>query len=213
MRTGICSTREEDAGQYVQEALNSKWKLRWHVNIAGGIGCLPPKTSEVWIERGYRLNRLEIVEPKLMWRELAQPNLYEAHQLGGSTLRPYRVSLFALRRILRVATAADLEAITAKASSRAKQHACKKTSLPAFAKPDCLILVCSSLGDNYIFEASCAEERDHIVHLWKMATARLVSHAVVGNGGLMLEEYFNDGFVPGGADVSLVNAADDEVDL
>ena len=76
------------------------------------------------------------------------------------------------------------------------------------AKPDCLLVVRSSLGEDYIFEASCREERDHIVHLWKMATARLVSHAVVGNGDLMIREFFNEGFVEGGIYASLISTDD-----
>ena len=54
------------------------------------------------------------------------------------------------------------------------------------------LVVRSSLGEDTIFEASCAEECHHIVHVWKMACARLVSHAVSGNGELMISEYFNE---------------------
>lgn len=70
--------------------------------------------------------------------------------------------------------------------------------LPPMAKPNCLLIVRSSLGEDYMFEASCPEERDHIIHLLKMVTARLVSHAVVGNGDLMIHEYFNEELISGG---------------
>ena len=66
------------------------------------------------------------------------------------------------------------------------------------AKPNSLLLVRSSLAEDYLFEASCPEERDVIVHLLKMSTARLVSHAVSGNGDAMIKEYFNEEFVTGG---------------
>jgi hypothetical protein len=68
----------------------------------------------------------------------------------------------------------------------------------AVTNPNSLLLIRSSLREDYIFEASCAEERDHIVHLLKIATARLVSHAVAGNGDLMIKEYFNEGNELGG---------------
>ena len=171
---------------------------------------------DAWIERGYRRNRTEIVEPKLMWRELSQPNLSERRQLGGSTIRPYRVSLFAVRRIFQVGNSEeDWERMNAADSKMTQQQTGDKnviktslSSLPPMAKLDCLLVVRSSLGEDYIFEASCREERDHIVHLWKMATARLVSHAVVGNGDLMIREFFNEGFVEGGIYASLISTDD-----
>ncbi|KAL7554985.1 hypothetical protein ACHAWF_018630 [Thalassiosira exigua] len=210
MNTGICSTNNSDIGKHVQEGLNSKWRLQWHVNITrsregGKQGHLPPRMCEVWIERGYRRNRTEIVEPKLMWRELSQPNLHDKRQLGGSTIRPYRVSLFAVRRIFQVGTGGRAEKIHVGGHPHKRE-----ASLPPMSKPDCLILVRSSLGEDYIFEASCPEERDHIAHLWKMATARLVSHAVVGNGDLMIEEFFHECFVAGGVYSPLLSAKNDD---
>ena len=168
---------------FKQEALNSKWRLQWHVNITRSSKSrnLPPIVCDLWIERGYRRNRTEIVEPKLMW---SQQNLNEKRQLGGSTIRPYRVSLFAIRRICQVATGEDLVKMNTGNQMQA--------SLTPMAKPNCLLVVRSSLGEDYLFEASCSQERDHIVHLIKMATARLVSHAVVGNSDLMIQEFFNE---------------------
>lgn len=221
MRTGICSTNELEAGVYVQvitvlllvvseheflilfsflaflelqEALNSKWSLQWHVNITKSSKSssqqsrqLPPKMCEVWIERGFRRNRTEIVEPKLMWREVSQPNLRNKRQLGGSTMRPYRVSLFAVRRIFQGESDAEFDKkTTALGDSPDLQGLKKQAFLPPMAKPNCLLLVRSSLGEDYTFEASCPEERDSIIHLLKIATARLVSHAVVGNGEPLL---------------------------
>ena len=69
---------------------------------------------------------------------------------------------------------------------------------PMMAKPNSLLLVRTSLGSDYVFEAPCPEERDAIVHLLKMTTARLVSHAVSGNGDLMIKEFFNEEFISGG---------------
>lgn len=126
-----------------------------------------------------------------MWSEL---NLRGKHQLGGSAVRPYRVSLFALRRIFQVSNGPQ-----GWQQIQVDRHPQKQAALaPPMAKPNSLLLVRSSLGQDYVFEASCPEERDRIVHLWKITTARLVSHAVVGNGDLMIKEYFNEEFVSGG---------------
>lgn len=123
-----------------------------------------------------------------MWRELSQPNLHRKRQLGGSTIRPYRVSLFAIRRIFQVTNGAEgWEEMNA-----GSRHQPTQASFAPMVKQNCLLLVRSSLGEDYVFEASCPEERDHIVHLWKMVTARLVSHAVAGNGDLMIREFFNE---------------------
>ncbi|KAL3764376.1 hypothetical protein ACHAW5_005117 [Stephanodiscus triporus] len=173
LQTGICSTNVMDVKNYVQNALNSKWRLLWHVNNT-------TKLCDVWIERAYRYNRTEVVEPKLMWRESSQPNLKEQRLLGETTIHPYRISLFALRRILTVANGSG--------SGEVIRHS-------PVTKPNSLLLIRSSLREDYTFEASCAEERDHIAHLLKMATARLVSHAVAGNGDLMIKEYFNEGHI------------------
>ena len=127
-----------------------------------------------------------------MWRELSQPK--EKRQLGDSTIRPYRVSLFALRRIFQAANGAEAWGEITK-----YRHPQKPAlAAPIFAKPNSLLLVRTSLGSDYVFEASCSEERDTIVHLWKMTTARLVSHAVSGNGDLMIKEFFNEEFISGG---------------
>ena len=175
--------------------MNSKWRLQWHSKSRN-----EPQLCEVWIERGYRRNRTEIVEPKLMWRKLSQPDLREKRQLAGSTIRPYRVSLFAIRRIFQFANGGV---------GREEMHLCsshtqKQMLSSPLAKQNCLLLVRSSLGEDYVFEASCPEERDHVVHLLKITTARLVSHAAVGNGNGMVHEYFNEDYTEGGLYASLV---------
>ena len=212
LQTGFCSTNVTDVRNYVQvnnsavtsplllsyyritfvshnpamkqAALNSRWRLLWHVKNT-------TKLCDVWIERAYRYNSTEIVEPKLMWRELSQPKLREQRLLGGTTTHPYRVSLFALRRILTVANGSSV--------GESAQHSQKQLS-GAVTNPNSLFLIRSSLREDYMFEASCAEERDHIVHLLKLATARLVSHAVSENGDLMIKEYFNEGYLLEGHD-------------
>lgn len=145
-----------------------------------------------------------------MWSEVTPPHLQKSHFLGESNARPYRVSLLAVRRIVCVSIDESLVggSIT-ESTSNSQQRinsfpmGLRRPLIPTSAKPDCLILLRSSLGDDYFFEASCKEERDRIVHLWKMTTARLVSHAVVGDGERMIEEFFNESRVSGGLYASL----------
>lgn len=200
MRTGICSTMPAETGDYVQDALNSRWRLVWH-NVASN-GKSKSKSCEVWIERGYRRNRGEIVEPKLMWRELSQPDLQHGI-LGESTMNPYRVSLFALRRIVPVIDGDDWQRISFDGEKPYKVNSWKP-----MVKPNCMIAVRSSVGQDYLFEALCPEERDRIIHLWKMSTARLVSHAVVGNTDMMMQEYFNEEAIQGGLYASMITTSD-----
>lgn len=201
MRTGFFSTNQAEIGNYVQDALNSRWRLDWHHVAPKGNSALlhrQPKACEVWIERGYRRNHTEIVEPKLMWRELSQPGLQQG-VLTDSTMNPYRASLFAIRRIVPVADGDDWQRMCFD-----DQTPCQMNAWKPMAKPNCLIAVRSSVGQDYLFEASCPEERDRIVHLWKMTTARLVSHAVAGNICMMMEEFFNEAAISGGVYASIL---------
>ncbi|KAL7472504.1 hypothetical protein ACHAXS_012878 [Conticribra weissflogii] len=220
LKTGGFSTDEKDVGDCVQESLNSRWRLFWHVGklnkkpnetLVSILPSPPPKLCDVWIERGFRRNRNEIVEPKLMWSEVTQPHLQKTRYLGESTARPYRVSLLAVRRIVCVSIEGNQVSGPVTHNVNNTQQLMnpfpsgpRRPLVPTSAKPDCLILLRSSLGDDYFFEASCKEERDRIVHLWKMTTARLVSHAVVGDGEKMIEEFFNESRVSGGLYASLV---------
>jgi len=168
IKTGQLS-KEEEIGDNVQEVLNSKWVLQWHITPTRGTKRTQgPRSVELWIERGYRRNRTEIVEPKLMWRDLYQPDLFNKRKLGGSALSPYRLSLFAIRRVAHVKDGDGWDRL--------------KMSVPRPLLTDMnrLLVVRSSLGDDFIFESSCAEESVGIVHALKTVTARLVSHAVVG---------------------------------
>ncbi len=197
IRTGVCSTKKSEIGNYVQDALNSRWRLEWHHAAPNGNPSLlrrHPRACEVWIERAYFRNHNEVVEPTLMWRELTQPGLKPGQgMLTESTLNPYRVSLFALRRIVPVADGDEWQRMSFNGQKPRDVNAWKP-----MAKPNCLIAVRSSVGQEYLFEASCPEERDRIIHLWKMTTARLVSHSVMGNSAMMMREFFNEGAIKGG---------------
>lgn len=205
IRTGVCSTKKAEIGKYVQDALNSRWRLEWHRVAPDGNPSLlrrHPSACEVWIERGYFRNRNEIVEPTLMWRELTQPGLRQG-MLTESTLNPYRVSIFALRRIVPVADGDDWLRMSFNGQKPRNTNAWKP-----MAKPNCLIAVRTSIGQDYLFEASCPEERDRIMHLWKMTTARLVSHAAMDNSNMMMREFFNGVAIQGGLYTSMVATSD-----
>ncbi|EJK73935.1 hypothetical protein THAOC_04419 [Thalassiosira oceanica] len=163
--------KETQIGDNVQEALNSKWVLQWHITPARDAKVRTthaPKIVELWIERGYRRNRTEIVEPQLMWSNLYQPDLFNKRKLTGSALCPYRLSLFAIRRVTQIEDIDSWDRL--------------KMSVPRPLSTDLnqLLVVRSRLGDDFIFEASCAEESLHIVNSLKIVSARLMSHAVVG---------------------------------
>lgn len=123
-----------------------------------------------------------------MWREIPQPIVKDSRQLELFSHTPFKVNLFSVRRILQLDNVSDGEVIDM------DRHP-QKHILP-FTKPNSLLLIRSSLDEDFIFEASCLAERDYIVHLMKIATARLVSHAVAGNGDMLLKEFFNDEHVP-----------------
>jgi hypothetical protein len=101
-----------------------------------------------------------------MWREVTS-----AHS-QFLDVRPFSLSLLAIRRIVPPE---------------------QTDSCPfAFSKPNCMLVVRSSVGKDYYFEASSYEERDRTIHLWKMVTARLVSYAVTQNSEGMMNEFFNE---------------------
>lgn len=101
-----------------------------------------------------------------MWREV------KAHTTYTELMeRPNSLSLLAIRRIIPGEQVAESF---------------------IFTKSSCMIVVKSSLGKDYWFEASSATERDHISHLWKMTTARLVAYAATQSTEQMVNEFFNE---------------------
>lgn len=154
---------------HTQEALNSTWRLSWHTasSTNSKSAFLPhPKPCNVWIERGYRRNVNQAVEPRLMWREAKVHTTYTELME-----RPNSLSLLAIRRIVPGEQVAESF---------------------IFTKANCMIIVKSSLGKDYWFEAASTSARDEVLHLWKMTTARLVSYAATQNTDQMVEEFFNE---------------------
>jgi hypothetical protein len=131
-----------------------------------------PRCIQLWFERGNRIRKNDIVEPKLMWRDAFHPHLVSQRKLNeSSTSRPYQLCLLTICRILEATANID------------------RKKYP-FAKISCSFLVRTCDDDEYLFEAINEDERDNIVFLWKLVVARLASQAVVGDGDGMVGEFF-----------------------
>ena len=131
-----------------------------------------PRCIQLWFERGNRIRRNDIVEPKLMWRDAFHPELISQRKLNeSSTKRPYQLCLLTICRILEATENID------------------RKKYP-FAKISCSFFVRTCEDEEYLFEAINEEERDNIVYTWKLLVARLASQAVVGDGDGMVGEFF-----------------------
>lgn len=135
------------------------------------IASSSPRCIQVWFERGNRIRRNDIVEPKLMWRDAYHPDLVSQRKLNKSTTQgPHQICLLSICRI-----------VEAKALDRKKYP---------FAKNSCSFIIRTSNDDEFVFEAGNQHQRDYVVHMWKLVVARLASQAVVGDGEGMVGEFF-----------------------
>mmetsp|Transcript_22939 Transcript_22939/g.32325 ORF Transcript_22939/g.32325 Transcript_22939/m.32325 type:complete len:626 (+) Transcript_22939:91-1968(+) len=180
----------------VQEILNETWVLTWHPEVPRN-ACdnlkdtregynefndisrttpnqnSSPRCVSLWFERGNRLRQSEIVEPKLMWRDVYHPDLASRKKLNlSSTQCPYSVCLLSVCRIIETSVQ-ELDR--------------KKYPL---AKKSCSFIIRTCEDQEFLFQAQDENERDRIVYMWKLVVARLASQAVVGNGEGMLDEFF-----------------------
>jgi len=184
----------------IQDALNRTWTLTWHPTSGdfpnksaktssesfrsplrtlhtnqienSRVTALPPRCIQLWFERGNRIRRNDIVEPKLMWREAYHPDLASKRRLNkSSTQGPHQICLLGICRILEATSSLD------------------RKKYP-FAKKSCSFLIRTCDDNEYVFEARSEELREHILNQWKMVVARLASQAVVGDGEGMVGEFF-----------------------
>jgi len=191
---------ERDMIRNIQDALNRTWTLTWHPTSGDfphesatskssnfrsplrtiqtnpikytDVSAMPPRCIQLWFERGNRIRRNDIVEPKLMWREAYHPDLASRRKLNSSSTQgPHQVCLLSICRILEVADTVD------------------RKKYP-FAKKSCSFLIRTCDDTEYMFEASSEEIRERILHQWKLVVARLASQAVVGDGEGMVGEFF-----------------------
>ena len=165
-----------------QDALNETWTLTWHptpevkaitsnISAKNSSAYIAPRCIQLWFERGNRVRRNDIVEPKLMWRDAYHPDLASQRKLNFSTTKgPHQICLLSICRIIE---ARNID----------------RNRYP-FAKKSCSFMIRTSDDEEFIFEAVNQKQRDHIVHTWKLVVARLASQAVVGDGEGMVGEFF-----------------------
>ena len=118
-----------------------------------------------WFEAGSQLDNL-VVFPKFVWRQVFQP---------GTTLiarTPHHIQLLS---IVGVVAPTSLD----------------RTLYP-FARLDRSCLIQTHDGKEYVFEASCGQERDLFVKRLKVLVARLASSVIVHDED-MLKEFFSPG--------------------
>lgn len=162
--------------------MNETWTLTWHPTPKGktsskisktrnSTSITAPRCIQLWFERGNRVRRNDIVEPKIMWRDAYHPDLASQRKLNFSTTQgPHQICLLSICRV-----------IEAKTIDRKKYP---------YAKKSCSFMIRTSDDEEYVFEALNQKQRDHIVHTWKLVVARLASQAVVGDGEGMVGEFF-----------------------
>lgn len=173
---------DKEIRRNVQDALNETWTLTWHPTPKGktsskisktrnSTSITAPRCIQLWFERGNRVRRNDIVEPKIMWRDAYHPDLASQRKLNFSTTQgPHQICLLSICRV-----------IEAKTIDRKKYP---------YAKKSCSFMIRTSDDEEYVFEALNQKQRDHIVHTWKLVVARLASQAVVGDGEGMVGEFF-----------------------
>lgn len=122
-----------------------------------------PKSITGWFESGSQLDNL-VVFPKFVWRQ--------AFQSGTSLISrtPHHIQLLT---IVGVVTPASLD-----------------RNLYPFARLDRSCLIQTHDGKEYVFEASCGQERDLFVKRLKVLVARLASSVIVHDEN-MLKEFFS----------------------
>merc|ERR1712037_416768 len=134
-------------------------------------GPISQRSIQLWFERGNRIRKNDIVEPKLMWRDAYHPDLVSKRKLNvSSTSRPYQICLLSICRIIET-TQID------------------RKKYP-FAKTNSSFVIKTCDNEEFLFEAENENERNRTVNLWKLVVARLASQAVIGNGEEMLGEFF-----------------------
>lgn len=199
-KNNVDSGWELDMIRNIQDALNRTWTLTWHPTSGDfpnksakatsesfrsplrtiqtnqlentSATAMPPRCIQLWFERGNRIRRNDIVEPKLMWREAYHPDLASKRKLNkSSTEGPHQVCLLGICRILEATSSLD------------------RKKYP-FAKKSCSFLIRTCDDNEYVFEARSTELREQILNQWKLVVARLASQAVVGDGEGMVGEFF-----------------------
>eukprot|EP00522_Entomoneis_paludosa_P018866 CAMPEP_0172442350 /NCGR_PEP_ID=MMETSP1065-20121228/2808_1 /TAXON_ID=265537 /ORGANISM="Amphiprora paludosa, Strain CCMP125" /LENGTH=607 /DNA_ID=CAMNT_0013192187 /DNA_START=317 /DNA_END=2140 /DNA_ORIENTATION=+ len=153
----------------VQESLNMSWSVTWHPGKNDSFK--EPRNVNVWIERGTLIEfNTVMLEPNLMWRETFHPELESKRKLNASSQKPHCVRLLNLCRVLS-------EGID--------------RSIYPLVRPTHSVLIKTSDGQEYLFEANSQDERDELVRRWKLTTARFATLAVLEDLETICKEFFS----------------------
>ena len=160
----------------VEITMNSTWDLSWIHNDK-------PIQVQVWIEPGTILsNRSAMVEPCLMWRCLSPTATAPTRRKSmissssSSSSAPKSLRLLHICRVRPVTTGGLI---------------CG-TNVPAMCRRSTSLVVKNIYNQTFYFQASTIEERDSIVHQWKVTIARLATLAVLEDTTSLVNEFFLD---------------------
>ena len=143
---------------------------------------LPPKSITGWFESGSQLDNI-VVFPKFAWRQ--------AFQAGTSLISrtPYSIQLLT---IVSVVAPASLD-----------------RKLYPFARLDRTCCIKTHEGQDYVFEASCSQQRDSFVNRLKVLVARLASSVIVHDEAMVREFFAPPGAEAFADDLSMCNEDED----
>mmetsp|Transcript_12734 Transcript_12734/g.37471 ORF Transcript_12734/g.37471 Transcript_12734/m.37471 type:complete len:766 (-) Transcript_12734:403-2700(-) len=186
---------KSDAGEIavllsVQETLNKTLHLNWHQSAKADDDscknrhdvCTSPRCVRIWFERGYSIGHgrsIRLIEPKVVWRDVM-------HEVDDSTNYQNTQSTgfcgqFALLDVCRV-----LHTSTASVGDGALIDRRKYPT----ARSSCSFIVRTVDNEEFLFEAKTEDQRNIVLHQWKVAIARLASIVIVENSEAMKKEFF-----------------------
>jgi hypothetical protein len=151
----------------VEITMNSTWNLFWMHNDK-------PIQVQVWIEPGTIIqNRSVMVEPSLMWRCLSLTETAATKKALIPSSNPMSLRLLQIGRVRPVTTGSG-------------------TDVPAMCRMSTSLVVRTIFHETFYFQASTIQERDSIVHQWKVTIARLATLAVLEDTTSLINEFFLD---------------------
>lgn len=153
--------------QFIQLATEERVSFVWHqaptANDGGHTTCQAPKSITGYFEPGSQLDNI-VVFPKFVWRQ--------AFQSGTNFISrtPHFIQLLAIVGVI------------------APSYLDRR--LYPFARLDRTCCIQTHDGNEYVFEASCGQERDLFVTRLKVLVSRLASSVIV-HDETMLKEFFS----------------------
>jgi len=158
-----------DIKDCVQQFINQTFTLIWHPNTGGDYRkSASPLAVKAWIERGHRLDRKGLVQPKFCWQKTANA----AMATGTDPNEVFRTDILDITRILEV-------------------NRVDRRFYPFAQRRKSLLIQC--MDDKMLFQAATVADRDAMVHGMKMVVARLGSLIIVQDEALFEEFFAFDG--------------------